>query len=226
MHLNFLLSPLLLLVFAASAPGQWVPIGPEGGSAHVIAIDQRNPRHLLAGSRGLLLYGTEDAGESWHALPEFAGLDQLYQDSLNAVAIDPGDSRTYYAGVSATNARPPAENGAGLYKSRDAGQTWTRIPSLAGTSVFCLAIWEKDRHVMVAGTNHGVYRSTDSGESWERVSPIDNYELQIVMSIAIDPRNEAIIYAGTTHLPWKTADGGKTWHNIHAGMTDDSDVFS
>jgi photosystem II stability/assembly factor-like uncharacterized protein len=225
MHLNLRLVPLLTIL-SAPASGQWTPIGPDGGSAHVLAIDQRNPRHLLAGSRGLLLYRTEDAGESWHALPEFAASPELYQDALNAVAIDPGDFSTYYAGVSATNVRPAAENGAGLYKSADAGRTWTRVQSLAGVSVYCLAIWERDRHVMVAGTNHGVYRTRDSGESWDRVSPTENYELQTVMSIAIDPKNSDVIYAGTTHLPWKTADGGQSWHNIHAGMIDDSDVFS
>ncbi len=227
MHLNHRLAPLLLSLLAASRGfGQWTPIGPDGGSAHVLAIDQRNPQHLLAGSRGLLLYRSEDAGESWRSLPEFAAPQELYQDALNAIAIDPGDSRTYYAGVSATNARPPAENGAGLYKSSDAGQTWTRVRSLAGVSVFCLAIWENDRHVMAAGTNHGVYRSNDSGDSWERISPPENYELQIVMSIAIDPKNAGVIYAGTTHLPWKTSDEGRSWHNIHSGMIDDSDVFS
>jgi photosystem II stability/assembly factor-like uncharacterized protein len=217
---------LPFLLFPLTVCGQWVSIGPDGGSAHVLAIDQQNAKHLLAGSRGLLLYRSVDAGESWHPLAEFAGSHELYQAALNVVAIDPGDSQIFYAGVSATNARPAAENGAGVYKSKDGGRSWTRIPSIAGISVYCLAIWEKDRQVMVAGTNHGVYRSSDAGESWERISPEENYELQGVMSIAIDPRNAGIVYAGTPHLPWKTADGGASWHNIHNGMIDDSDVFS
>jgi photosystem II stability/assembly factor-like uncharacterized protein len=219
--------PFLLLLTASVAFGQWKSIGPDGGSAHVLAIDPRDGRHLLAGSRNLLLYNSRDGGDSWHPLVEFAGVVELYHTALNVALIDPADSNTYYAGISGdSNGRPAALNGAGLYRSLDAGKTWTRVPSLAGTSVFCLAIWEKDRHVMVAGTNHGVYRSGDSGESWERISPIANYELQVVMSIAIDPRNQSTIYAGTTHLPWKSTDGGNTWHNIHAGMSDDSDVFS
>jgi photosystem II stability/assembly factor-like uncharacterized protein len=217
---------LLIFCFAVAGWGQWTPIGPDGGSAHVLAIDPRNPRHLLAGSRGLLVYQSEDAGESWNSLPDFSGPDELYQTALNVVAIDPADARTFYAGISATNARQAADNGAGLYKSTDAGQRWVRVPSLIGVSVYCLAIWEKDRHLMVAGTNHGVYRSNDSGESWEHISPEANYELQGVMSIAIDPRNAKVIYAGTPHLPWKTSDAGRTWHNIHEGMSDDSDVFS
>ncbi len=216
----------LLLFCAASGFGQWTSIGPDGGSAHVLAIDPQNPNHLLAGSRSLLLYVSEDSGDSWHYLPEFATSQELYQAALNVVAIDPGDSRTYYAGISATNARPAAENGAGLYKSTNAGEKWVRIPSMAGISVYCLAIWEKDRHVMVAGTNHGVYRSSDSGESWEHISPDANYELQGVMSIAIDPFISTVIYAGTPHLPWKTSNGGHTWQSIHTGMSDDSDVFS
>ncbi|HEY3840709.1 MAG TPA: hypothetical protein VGL72_29255 [Bryobacteraceae bacterium] len=217
---------VVLLLTASTAFAQWKSIGPDGGSAHVLAIDQQDPRHLLAGSRTLLLYSSEDAGASWHPLPEFAGVVELYHTALNVALIDPADSKTYYAGISESNGRAEAQNGAGLYKSLDAGKTWTRVPSLAGISVYCLAFWEKDRHVMVAGTGRGVYRSGDSGETWERISPVENYELQVVMSIAIDPRNSSVIFAGTTHLPWKTADGGKTWHSIHAGMSDDSDVFS
>jgi photosystem II stability/assembly factor-like uncharacterized protein len=219
---------LVLLLFSSAALsfGQWTQIGPDGGSAHVLAIDQRNPRHLLAGSRGLLLFRSEDAGESWHPMPEFANFQDLYQTALNIVAIDPADSQTFYAGISATNARPMAENGAGFYKSTDAGQTWRRVPSMAGISVYCLAIWEKDRHVMAAGTDQGVYRSQDSGETWEHISQPGNIANQSVMSIAMDPKNSAVIYAGTPHLPWKTSDGGQSWSNIHDGMSDDSDVFS
>jgi photosystem II stability/assembly factor-like uncharacterized protein len=226
MRLNLRLVSVLFFSLVASCFGQWTQIGPDGGSAHVLAIDPRNGEHLLAGSRGLLLYRSQDAGNSWHYLSEFAGRDDLYQAALNVVAIDPADSQTFYAGISATNSRAPEENGAGLYKSTNAGLKWTRIPSLVGISVYCLAIWEQDRHVMVAGTAHGVYRSGDSGETWEPISPKENYELQGVMSIAIDPRNASVIYAGTPHLPWKTADGGATWHSIHTGMSDDSDVFS
>ena len=113
----------------------------------------------------------------------------LYQAALNVVAIDPSDSQTFYAGVSATNARKAEENGAGIYKSVDGGQKWSRIASIAGVSVYCLAIWEKDGHVMVAGTNQGVYRSSDSGESWEHISPDGELRTSGVMSIAIDPKH-------------------------------------
>jgi photosystem II stability/assembly factor-like uncharacterized protein len=217
---------LLFLFSVAAAFGEWISIGPDGGSAHVLAIDPRNPSHLLAGSRGLLLYRSEDAGASWRVLPEFAGTQELYQAALNVVTIDPQNSLTFYAGISATNARPSAENGAGVYKSSDAGRTWTRIPGMVGVSVYCLAMWETDPHVMVAGTNRGVYRSRDSGESWEHISSAENIESQGIMSIAVDPKNADVIYAGTPHLPWKTTDGGKSWHSIHTGMSDDSDVFS
>lgn len=221
MHFKFCLSTLFFS-FAATLFGQWTPIGPDGGSAHVLAVDARNPQLLLAGSRNLLLYRSEDAGQSWH----FLNFPVQYEAAFNVVAIDPSSSDTFYIGVSANTARPPAENGAGLYKTTDAGKSWTRLPGLLGISVYCLTFFEQDGRILVAGTNHGVYRSKDSGTSWEHISPSANYELQGVMSIAIDPRNSQVIYAGTPHLPWKTADGGATWHSIHTGMIDDSDVFS
>ena len=143
-----------------------------------------------------------------------------------SLTIDPFDSSTFYVGVSTSTNRAPAENGAGLYKSTDAGKTWTRLPGLLGISVYCMTEAEQDGHILVAGTNHGIYRSSDSGATWDHISPENNYELQGVMSIAVDPYNAKIIYAGTPHLPWKTSDGGESWHSIHTGMIDDSDVFS
>ena len=166
--------PPRFLLFSAVPPalGQWTSIGPDGGSAHVLAIDPRNPcssPRRLPRSAALSIRRTQASpGIPW---PDFAGSQELYQAALNVVAIDPAILKLSTPASRPSNSRPAAENGAGLYKSTDAGQTWTRIPSLAGVSVYCLAIWEKDRHVMVAGTNHGVYRSQDSGESWEHISP-------------------------------------------------------
>jgi photosystem II stability/assembly factor-like uncharacterized protein len=47
-----------------------------------------------------------------------------------------------------------------------------------------------------------------------------------VESLAFDPENPEILYAGTWHLPWKTQDGGRTWSPMHAGIIDDSDIFT
>ena len=73
MRLFSVLRPAILLCAVSPCIGQWISIGPDGGSAHVLAIDALNPKHLLAGSRGLLLYQSNDAGETWRSLAEFAG---------------------------------------------------------------------------------------------------------------------------------------------------------
>ena len=68
--------------------------------------------------------------------------------------------------------------------------------------------------------------STDAGKSWNRISDENNLEMQGITAVAIDPQDANVIYAGTPHLPWRTTNGGKSWESIHAGMIDDSDVFS
>jgi photosystem II stability/assembly factor-like uncharacterized protein len=80
--------------------------------------------------------------------------------------------------------------------------------------------------MIAAATESGVFMSLDGGITWHRISPADDNRLQPVVAVSFDPNQSTTLYAGTPHLPWMTSDGGVTWQSIHAGMIDDSDVFS
>ncbi len=219
-----MLKTFLLLAAAAAAPlsgASWVSKGPFGGSAQNIAIDPSDHRILLAGTRSALLYRSEDAGQSWNALP----FPHLYHVSIYSVAIDPTQPGLYWIGVAAETRRA-GDTSAGLYRSLDAGQTWTQVEGMKGRSVYALAVWPSSNQVIAAGTDEGVWRSLDGGASWSRISAESNSEMQAIMSLAFHPANRDILYAGTPHLPWKTSDGGASWNPVHDGMIDDSDVFS
>ena len=210
---------LLLVLCAASIPvlASWQSAGPFGGTAQYVAVDPQNPNTILAGSVNSLLYRSADRGESWSRL----AFPRNFSGSIRTILIDSKDSSHYLVGVQVTGSR-----GAGLYQSRDAGETWEAVPDLAENSVEALAAFPGDSSRIVAGTRNGVHLSTDNGAHWQRISPRENEQLLFVTAVAFHPSDANVILAGTSHLPWKTVDGGVSWASIHTGMIDDSDVFS
>jgi photosystem II stability/assembly factor-like uncharacterized protein len=206
---------LLAGFFVAGACAEWHDTGPWGGAAEVVRLSPQNPDVAIVATRNGLLYLSENGGALWTPLAfpgELSGI-------LHVFETDPRGA--WYAGMEGENAW-----NSGLYKTADAGRSWTLLAGLKGKAIWSLAIWPANPDVMAAGAGDGVYLSRDAGESWSRISPQSNAELQTVVSLAFHPTNSDVLYAGTTHLPWRTTDGGATWESIHEGMHDDSDVFS
>lgn len=183
----------------------------------IVQVDPHHPGTVLAATGNALLFRSVNDGESWAPLPFPAEL----RATLHAFAIHPATPDVYLAGLASESAEY-----SGMFRTSDAGATWQRVAGLGGRDIWSLAFWPRDPRVIAAGTRDGVFLTRDDGLNWNRVSPAENRELQPVVSIAFDPQDSGIIYAGTPHLPWKTVDGGRTWRSIHAGMLDDSDVFS
>jgi photosystem II stability/assembly factor-like uncharacterized protein len=208
---------VLSLLFCLRLHAAWAPLGPFGGPAAVVVADPHLPKTFVAGTRNALLFRTNDAGESWSALPFPAQL----RATLNALAIDPQTPGVYLAGLSSD-----LRQYSGMLRSTDGGASWQQTPDLRNEQVRVI-VWKRANSKLVAaGTDSGVFESQDGGMSWTRISPAENSQLRPVVSLAFDPNDGAILYAGTPHLPWKTSDGGVSWHSISAGMIDDSDVFS
>jgi photosystem II stability/assembly factor-like uncharacterized protein len=205
---------------ARPVPAQvWRAMGPAGGDVRALASDPAHPEVLYLGTTDGAIFASRDAGADWQQLGA-AGENQ--NAVVTAIIVDPRDSARLYA---ATWTREAAGEGGGVFVSSDGGVTW-HDSGLAGHAVRALAQAASDPALLVAGALDGVFLSRDSGESWQRVTPAGDAELRNFDSLAIDPRDPLVIYAGTFHLPWKTKDGGAHWSPIHAGMIDDSDVFS
>jgi photosystem II stability/assembly factor-like uncharacterized protein len=193
----------------------WRSAGPFGASVESVVFSGKDDRNLLAITRNAFLYKSTDGGDRW-ALVRFPAQHIALAHSLT---LDPNRAGGFLVGVSSANS-----HFAGLYQTRDNGETW--IHTLKGLAVFSAAYSPSDPKLIAAGARDGVYLSRDAGESWQRISPAANKELQPVMSLGFDPRNPSVLYAGTPHLPWKTSDGGATWTSIHHGMIDDSDILA
>jgi photosystem II stability/assembly factor-like uncharacterized protein len=208
----------LSLVFQASTrvlPAQvWRSLGPFGGPMEVVAAHPRAGGLLLAASHHGVLFSSSNGGDAWRAV----GFPAAFQSALHTIWMNPADPRHWLVGVSQDH------GGSGLYQTNDAGATWRPEPTFAGRVVYSLA--STSPRWLAAGTDDGVWRSPDAGQSWNRISPPNHPELRPVVSLAFHPADPKVLLAGTTHLPWRTADGGQRWESVHAGMLDDSDVFS
>ncbi len=213
-YLSTLVSAALL---QSTAFADWRSTGPFGGDAEVIRVVPGAPGFVIAGAHNGLLYISRNGGAFWNNIP----FDGQSTGTLHALEVDPRSRGTWYVGMEGDNAWT-----SGVYKTTDAGDTWTLLPGTKGKAVWSLALWPANPDVLLAGTGEGVYRSSDAGKTWTRISSADNQELRPVVSLAFDPAKSNIIYAGTTHLPWRTTNGGASWESIHTGMIDDSDVFS
>jgi photosystem II stability/assembly factor-like uncharacterized protein len=147
-----------------------------------------------------LLLVSAPALASWTPLGPFGG-------TVTALAVDPGNPQVVYAGTF----------GRGLFKSLDAGETWTNQgPSAGDGFVTSLAIDPARPATLYAGTLLGVYKSTDGGASWLPSLPLtfpDEFG-----ALAIDPRTPSTLFAGNRSGIYKSTDGGKTWVLKNTGL--------
>jgi len=212
---------LCVMAAMAGVPGPvwagWQPVGPWGGAVEVVRAVPDVRDAVVAATRTGVLFTSADGGGTWSEQPFPARSTGV----LHALEIDPRRGSVWYVGMEGSTSRT-----SGVYRTTDAGRTWTQLPGMTGIAVWSLAFAPSNPDIIAAGTDAGVYLSRNSGTSWALVSPPGDPELRPVVSLAFDPRDSQAIYAGTTHLPWRTGDGGATWQPIHAGMLDDSDVFS
>jgi photosystem II stability/assembly factor-like uncharacterized protein len=202
---------------ANSSAQSWVPVGPPGGDVRSLAADPRDPARIYLGTADGVLYRSENGGRAWRRMTP--GFPQRGQ-SLDDIVVDPAGN--LYVGYWTVQ----TNEGGGVARSTDGGQTFTLLPGIAGQAVRALAQAPSSPNVLAAGTLTGVFRSGDGGRSWRRISPEGHVDLKNVGSLAFDPGAADTLYAGTWHLPWKTTNGGRTWYPISKGMIDDSDVMT
>jgi photosystem II stability/assembly factor-like uncharacterized protein len=216
-HRIFTGSLLAFILLSTNSFAAWQGTGPFGGAAELVRTVPKVSGLVIAGAHNGLLYVSRNGAAYWSNLPfpgQFTGV-------LHALEVDPRSESTWYAGMESEN-----RWASGIYKTIDAGRSWTFLPQMRGIGVWSIALFPQDPNILAAGTSQGVYLSKDAGATWTHISTENDTELKPVVSLAFHPSDSNTIFAGTTHLPWRTINGGASWQSIHSGMLDDSDVFS
>ena len=176
------------------------------------------------------LYKTNDGGKNWQKI--------LYiSDTVGIVDVEmhPSNPNILYASAWKADRKPwtidsggeITEGDAGIYKSVDAGQTWTKINNGLPTGLvgkIDLAVTPANSSVVGAiveapDPEGGLYWSVDQGETWKHVSNDKGVQNRpfYYTNLDIDPKNEKIIYSNANPLR-KSVDGGKNMDN-HARTT-------
>ena len=216
----------------------WRNLGPHRASrTRAITGVVQEPHTFYVGVSNGGVWKTTDAGRTWSPI-----FDQEATGSTGALAVAPSDPRVLYLGTGEAQQRPDLSVGQGVYKSTDAGRTWTHLPQLRDTQqIGALVVHPSNpSRLFVAALGHpygpnaerGVFRSTDGGASFERVLFKD--ENTGAVDITMDPDNPDILYAALWQArqgPWengdfrgsgsglfKSIDGGTTWRQLTRGL--------
>ena len=215
----------------------WRTIGPtRAGRARALAGVPSQPNVFYIGYDNGGVWRSTDYGSTWHPL-----FDAQPTGSIGAIAVAPSDPSVIYVGTGAGIIRPDLAVGDGVYKSTDAGRTWTHL-GLHDTQM--IAMIDVDPHdpdrLFVAALGHpygpnaerGIFRSTDGGRSFEKVLYKDPYTS--ANDVRIDPRDPRTVYAtlwqqqqsfieglqfgGAGNGIFKSTDGGTTWRQLTDGL--------
>ncbi|MDW3194653.1 MAG: glycosyl hydrolase [Cytophagales bacterium] len=217
---------------------QWRNIGPyRGGRANAIAGVIGSDEIYYAGYTGGGVWKTFDGGANWENLSD----GQFTVGSIGDIAVSESDPNVVVVGSGEHAVRGVMTSyGDGVYKSLDAGKTWSKIGLEKTRHISDVIIHPTDFNTLYVGaqgavhgpsSDRGVYKSTDGGQTWKKTLYID--ENTGISSLQMDMTNPRVMYAATwqhRRYPWKvesggpgsgvykSTDGGETWTKIVKGL--------
>ncbi len=148
--------------------GTWTPLGPGniGGRTRAILIHPQDPNMMYAAGVAGGVWKSANAGATWTPVA-----DLIANIAVASLAFDPKNPDVIYAGTGEGFGNADGVRGAGIFKSADAGQTWTRLAGTTTSDFFFvhdIVVSPNDSMRLYAGTLTGVWRSLDGGATWTR----------------------------------------------------------
>jgi len=207
-------------------------IGPfRGGRSAAVTGVPNQPNLFYFGATGGGIWKTSTGGREWENIS-----DGFFGGSIGAIAVSKSDPNVIYVGGGEKTVRGNVSSGYGLWKSVDAGQTWTASGLPKSRHIPRIAIHPQNHDIVYAGVmgniykptdERGVYKSTDGGKTWKKVLFSNSHAG--VVDLIMDPTNPRVLYASTWRVQrtpyslssggegsalWKSTDSGETWTEI------------
>ena len=212
---------------------EWRSIGPDrGGRSIAVAGSTSRINEYYFGAVGGGLWKTVDGGQTWKPVTD----GQINSSSVGAVAVSESNPDIVYIGMGETELRGNIMQGDGVYKSIDAGKTWTHIGLEETQTISKIRVHPSNPDVVyVAALGHpygennerGVFKSIDGGKNWNKI--LFKSSKSGAIDLIMDANNPDILYStfwqvyrtpykmlggGPDCGIYKTIDGGKTWEDI------------
>ncbi len=215
----------------------WTNVGPpRGGRSIGVAGSDARPFEYYFGATGGGLWKTTDGGLNWQPVTD----GKINSSSVGAVAVCAANPDVVYIGTGETELRGNVMQGDGVYRSDDAGMTWTHLGLAQTQNVARIRIHPDNCDVAwvaafgmhsMSNPERGVFKTTDGGGSW-RKTLFKSADAGAV-DLSVDPNNPDVMYAavweawrkswgassgGDDSGLWKSTDGGETWSDITGSL--------
>jgi len=212
---------------------QWRSIGPlRGGRSITAAGSPSRPNEYYFGATGGGLWKTIDGGLTWRPVTD----GQIHSSSVGAVAVSESNPDIVFIGMGETELRGNIMQGDGVYKSTDAGKTWTHAGLDETQAISRIRIHPTNPDIVyVSALGHpygknaerGVFRSKDGGKTWDKILYRNDHAGAV--DLCLDPHNPNVLFAAiweANRTPWsltsggdssglfKSTDGGDHWTEI------------
>jgi photosystem II stability/assembly factor-like uncharacterized protein len=212
---------------------RWRSLGPaRGGRSQAVAGSSSRPLEYYFGATGGGLWKTTDGGQTWQPVSD----GFFKSSSVGAVALAESNPDIVYVGMGETELRGNVLQGDGVYKSTDAGKTWTHVGLEKTLTVARIHVhpWNSDVVYVAAlgdpyGPNpeRGIFKTVDGGKTWRKILFRDDKTGAVDLSM--DPKNPDVLYAGLWEVSrtphslssggpgsglFKSTDGGEHWTEI------------
>ncbi len=227
---------------------RWRCIGPfRGGRTVAITGVPHQPNVFYMAPVNGGVWKSDDYGNTWNPI-----FDEEPTGSVGAIAVAPSNPDIIYVGSGEGLQRPDLSVGDGIYKSTDAGKTWSHLDLSDAQQITAIVVDPKNPdRVFVSAEGHpygpnavrGVFRSVDGGKTFEKVLYKD--ENTGAADVVMDPGDPQVLFAAlwaARVAPWevrsgeyfivpgsglyKSTDGGSTWRPITQGLPTADDQLS